>query len=119
ICKTSDLRIHGWQVTDPLSDYGADATLVDEMATEDAGLLRRLHPDLPCRGVDVVWSVRKEMARTVEDVLARRTRSFFFGAKETRLIVPSVAKIMARELGYDALWEQRETTIALQNFFIL
>lgn len=117
-CQTKDLRIHGWQVTDPKSDYGADATLIEQMAGSDSALRTRLHPDLPCRGIDVLWSVRKEMARTVKDVLARRTHSIFLEAKASCLIAPEVAKIMARELGYNAIWEAQETAKIIKKIIM-
>ena len=53
----------------------------------------------------VVWSVKVEMARTVEDFLARRTRALFLDAKESVRIAPLVAEIMASELGKNELWE--------------
>ncbi len=39
------------------------------------------YPALPYTGAEVVWAVRAEMAQTVEDVLARRTRALFLNAR--------------------------------------
>ncbi|MEP7211737.1 MAG: glycerol-3-phosphate dehydrogenase/oxidase [Acidobacteriota bacterium] len=64
----------------------------------------RLHPALPISEVDVVRAVRSEMAQTVEDVLARRTRCLFLNAKAAVEAAPVVAKIMARELMKDGEW---------------
>jgi glycerol-3-phosphate dehydrogenase len=50
-------------------------------------------------------AVREEMARTVEDVLARRTRVLFLNARDAIAMAPEVAALMARELGWDAAWE--------------
>jgi glycerol-3-phosphate dehydrogenase len=50
-------------------------------------------------------AVREEMARTVEDILARRTRVLFLNAREAIAMAPQVAETMARELGRDAEWE--------------
>ena len=55
--------------------------------------------------MQVVWAVRNEMARTVEDVLARRTRALFLDARESIRIAPEVAEIMARELGKNKKWK--------------
>lgn len=63
-----------------------------------------LHPDLPYTRADVIRAVRKEMARTVEDVLARRTRALFLNAKAAVSMAPEAASIMAGELGNDAGW---------------
>ncbi|MFN0139795.1 MAG: glycerol-3-phosphate dehydrogenase/oxidase [Pyrinomonadaceae bacterium] len=66
----------------------------------------RLYEDLPYTDRDVVRAVSDEMARTVEDVLARRTRVLFLDAKTAERIAPTVAQIMAAELGRDELWQQ-------------
>ena len=50
----------------------------------------------------MVWAVRHEMARTVEDVLARRTRALFLNARAAIEMAPAVAGIIAAELGRDA-----------------
>jgi glycerol-3-phosphate dehydrogenase len=56
----------------------------------------------------VVWSVRHEYARTVEDVLARRTRALFLDAAASMETAPRVAGLMAAELGCDDAWQQRQ-----------
>jgi glycerol-3-phosphate dehydrogenase len=53
----------------------------------------------------VVLAVREEMARTVEGVLARRTRALFLNAAAAIAMAPRVAALMAHELGRDAEWE--------------
>jgi glycerol-3-phosphate dehydrogenase len=65
----------------------------------------RLHPDLPYIAEDVFRAVRTEMARTVEDVLARRTRALFLNARVALAMAPQVATLMADELGRDAAWQ--------------
>ena len=42
------------------------------------------------------------MARTVEDVLARRTRALFLNAAAALRMAPAVAQLMAQELGWTA-----------------
>jgi glycerol-3-phosphate dehydrogenase len=115
-CVTERLRLHGWMDRDDpalpedpaLSVYGADAAAVEELVREDAALGERLHPMLPYRKAHVVWAVRHEMARSVEDILARRTRSLLLDARASIEIAPAVAALAARELGRDAAWAQRE-----------
>jgi len=68
----------------------------------------KLHPDLPYRREDVLRATRYEMANTVEDVLARRTRALFLNAKAAIGMAPDVAVIMASELGHDDAWCQRQ-----------
>ncbi len=51
---------------------------------------------------------RNEPARTVEDVLARRTRFLFLNAKIAIEIAPKIAEIMAKELGKDDDWQAEQ-----------
>ena len=48
------------------------------------------------------------MARTVEDLLARRTRALFLHAAAAAAMAPTAAAILAAELGHDASWEQHQ-----------
>jgi len=64
----------------------------------------KLHEDLPYHESQIIFAVRNEMARSVEDVLARRTRALFLNAKAAIEIAPRVAEIMAKELGEDENW---------------
>ena len=59
----------------------------------------RIHPDLPYTRDDLIRAVRDEMAQTVEDVLARRTRALFLNANAARELAPLVAEILRIELG--------------------
>ena len=68
-----------------------------------------LHPELPYRVADVIRGVREEMARRVEDVLARRTRLLVLDARASIELAPKVARLMASELGRDAKWEREQT----------
>jgi hypothetical protein len=69
--------------------------------------LKKLHPELPYINTEVVWAVRAEMARTVEDVLARRTRALLLGARASIEAAPRVAELMARELRRDGDWQKQ------------
>jgi glycerol-3-phosphate dehydrogenase len=101
-CVTADLAIHGSHrgadAFGPLSVYGSDAPAVRELSGE------RLHASLPYTSGEVLWGVRREMARTVEDVLARRTRALFLNARAALEMAPAVAALMAAELGRDGDW---------------
>ncbi|HJS51764.1 MAG TPA: FAD-dependent oxidoreductase, partial [Pyrinomonadaceae bacterium] len=63
-----------------------------------------LHPGFPYTRGDVIRGVRNEMARTVEDILARRTRMLFLDAKAAIELAPKVAELMAKELDKDDVW---------------
>jgi glycerol-3-phosphate dehydrogenase len=107
-CVTEDLRIHGWvpQVSenDHLHIYGADAAGIRAIMEKEPQLKEKLHPAYQFSAAEVVWAVRKEMAVTVEDVLARRVRLLFLDAGAAVEIAPLVASIMAREMGRDQEW---------------
>ncbi len=111
-CKTTELRIHGWSATsasrEEFTVYGSDAAELERWIVESPDLADRIHPMLPCLKVEVLWAVRREMARTLEDVLSRRTRSLLFGARASMEAAPEVAKLMADELGHDELWQARQ-----------
>ena len=110
-CRTERLPIHGWTrqaIPEPhLRVYGAEAAAVRELLRQDPALADRIHPSLPFIRAEVVWAVREEMARTVEDVLARRTRALLLGAKASMAAAPGVASLMARELEEDKAWERQ------------
>jgi glycerol-3-phosphate dehydrogenase len=110
-CKTDHLQIHGWTrqaIPEPsLRVYGADAPAIREIASKEPALAEKLHPDLPYVSAEVVWAARTEMARTVEDVLARRTRALLLGARASIEAAPRVAELMARELGRDGSWQKK------------
>ncbi len=57
---------------------------------------------------EVVWATREEMARSVEDVLARRTRALFLNARAAVRMAPRAAELMAGELGYDLEWQTQQ-----------
>ena len=111
-CRTVDLRIHGWKEgTEPdeeLAVYGTDAAGVRALVEEDAALGERLHPALPYLKAEVVWAARHEMARTVDDALARRTRALLLDARAATECAPVVAGLLAKELGRDGAWEAAE-----------
>ena len=69
----------------------------------------------------MVWAVREEMARTVEDVLSRRTRALLLDARASISIADEVAGMIATELGYDAAWqaEQVSTFTALAHRYLI
>jgi glycerol-3-phosphate dehydrogenase len=57
---------------------------------------------------EVVWAAREEMARTVEDVLARRTRALLLDSSAAAKAAPRVAEILAKELRRDASWQMKQ-----------
>ena len=111
-CPTKDLHIHGYmedsEALGSLQVYGADAGAIQALAAGDRTLARQLDPDLPVIAAEIVWAAREEMARTVEDALARRTRALFLNAKAAMAMAQPVAELLASELGRDAAWAQAQ-----------
>ena len=79
---------------------------------EQPWLAARLHPALPYCGAHFVWAARAEMALTVADALAYRTRALFIDAQAAAAIAAPVAAIMAAELRQDARWVVDEIAAA-------
>jgi glycerol-3-phosphate dehydrogenase len=124
-CVTHDLKIHGFaenagQFGD-LAIYGADANCIQKLIAADKSLGEKLRADLPYTRAEIVWAARNEMARTIEDVLARRTRALFLNARAAVECAPQVAEMMARELSKDELWtaEQIEKFNATAKHFLV
>lgn len=110
---TAELRLHGAMDRPGTSNewnrvYGADLPLLDAIAESDSELDQPLHPLLPFRRVEVIWAARHEMARCVEDVLARRTRALFLNARASLEAAPLAARLLARALGRDIQWEREQ-----------
>ena len=111
-CVTKRINIHGFhaqaQKFGHLSFYGSDAPAIQGLMRRTPELAQPLTGALPYVAAEVVWAVRSEMARTVEDVLCRRTRALFLNAKAAMEAAPKVASLMAHELGYDSSWESKQ-----------
>jgi glycerol-3-phosphate dehydrogenase len=124
-CVTQHLKIHGFhddsrQLGD-LAVYGSDAAEILKLAESDPKLGGKLHPALPYTRAEVIWAVRQEMARTIEDVLARRMRALFLNAKAALEMAPEVAELMAGELGWDADAKTKQLAIfkdLAQNYLL-
>jgi glycerol-3-phosphate dehydrogenase len=111
-CVTRALNVHGFHPNaerfGALRVYGSDALEIADLMRATPSLSSRLHDELPYTGAEVVWATRHEMARTVEDVLARRTRALFLNARAAAAMAPAVARLMAAELGWDAARQSAE-----------
>ena len=112
ISKTKGLAIHGsikgldWN--EHLYFYGSDREAVLALCSENPEWGKKLHSQYDYLQAEVVWAVRHEMARTVEDVLARRIRLLFLDARAAMEAAPLTVKIMAAEFGKDNEWEEEQ-----------
>lgn len=111
-CLTADLRLHGWKEPasedHPIDPYGDDEAALESLRRQDPRLSEKLHPNLPIDGAQIEWAVREEMARTVEDLLARRTRCLILDAAAARDIAPRTAAQMGEILGKGEEWSRKQ-----------
>lgn len=114
-CITEDLPIHGNYSNvvfyQHLSLYGSDKKELLKLMLENKAWHQKIHPELPYFIVEIIWAVRHEMARTVDDVLARRVRILHTDARKAIEIAPKVADIMAKELGKTEEWASEQVKI--------
>ena len=112
--RTATLAIHGAAApaaaaaADHLAPYGSDRAALRQLLQENPAWDARLDAGLDFRHAEVVWAARHEMARTVEDVLARRVRLLFLDAAAALRTAPTVAALLAQELGFDEAWQARQ-----------
>lgn len=107
---TAHLPIHGFAKhtdwNDPFYFYGSDATVLREQINGTSH--EWLSESLKIHPRQIKWAVEYEMARTVEDVLSRRTRALLLDARESQRIAPATANIMANLLGKDEKWKEEQ-----------
>ncbi len=118
-CVTEHMPIHGYvknvKRENHLYVYGADIPELKQLIVQNSTLGEQIHPDLPYLKAEVIWAVRKEMARTIDDVLARRTRALFLDAKASIEMAPIVAELMAKEMGKKYSWVQAQVAAYNKN----
>ena len=90
--------------------YGTEADALHELLRNDASLGESLVPGLPYVRAEAVHAVRHEMARTLDDVLSRRTRARLLARDATAAAAEAVAELLASELGWDATETARQVS---------
>ncbi|MEP7107729.1 MAG: glycerol-3-phosphate dehydrogenase/oxidase [Ferruginibacter sp.] len=124
-CITESLLIHGYtagaSTGDPLFIYGSDAAAINQLMDDQPTLREKIHLALPYTRAVILWAVQQEMAMTVEDVLARRTRALFLDARAALEAAPLVASIMAVALNKNEEWitqQLKEFETVAQQYLI-
>jgi len=125
--KTKSIELHGniskntSLPQDHLRMYGSDQELYTALENEDPQYESLIHASYPYTKGQVIWSIRHEMARTVEDFLARRIRLLLLDAKAAIEAAPVVAETMADELDRTDTWkgEQIAKFTKLANNYLL
>lgn len=85
--------------------YGADLPKLMELTKENPSWAELLHPDYGYIQAEVIWAVRVEYCRQIEDFLARRIRILLLDATAAKIMAPKVSQLMASELGRDQDWQ--------------
>jgi glycerol-3-phosphate dehydrogenase len=78
--------------------FGTRAPEVLVLVHSDATLGATLVPGLPHIRAEAVFSIRKELAQTIEDILARRLGLQLYDWRASLHAAPAVAELLAREL---------------------
>jgi glycerol-3-phosphate dehydrogenase len=115
--QTKNILIHGATINNDnslLAVYGTDAEKIKELQKENPWN-EQLVEGMPHTKAEVAWCIRNEMARTIEDVLARRLRILFLNAEIAIQAAPVVAEILKTELQQTEEWKQKQ----LHDFFAL
>jgi len=98
-----------WTTYRHMAEDAVDHAIVIGLLADKPCVTRELRIHNPgSHDDDAGWYARHEMARSVEDVLARRTRLLFLDARAALDKAPQVAKELALELGRDEAWQQLE-----------
>lgn len=124
---SEDMKVHGFiepekvDFSNPHYFYGSDEEKIQALINEDETLGEEIHPEYSYRKAEVIWAVQNEMARTIEDFLARRIRVLFLDARAAIDMAPAVAELMAKELDKNAEWKKNEisTFVELANRYLL
>ena len=110
--NTEHLNIHGHKPNinpnDFLGVYGTDADLILNLVAKRPELNEKIHPEHQIIKAQVVWAIKNEDAKTIEDFLARRTRLLFLDAKASLECTSIVAEIFKQELNLSEEWKQEE-----------
>jgi glycerol-3-phosphate dehydrogenase len=126
-CKTEHISIHGNKITTTLDRenhlyiYGTDIDGILKLQENEPELKEKLHPNYNYTMAEVAWAIRYEMARTIEDVLARRVRLLFLDARAAIDSCEKVGVLLSKEFGHDEIWKQNQIAHfkTLANGFLL
>ncbi len=91
-----------------LKIYGRNAPEIEKLIDDQPSLGEHIDKRLPYSRAEVIWICRNEMPRTLEDMLARRTRALFLDVRASIAASRDVADLMADELGFNESWKEQQ-----------
>ncbi len=113
-CKTKNLKLIGAansapklknEITMHLHDrFGLEAKILTDLIDQDSSLGEPLIAGLPYLRAEAVFAVQHEMARTLDDILSRRTRARIINRRASVASARNVAELLAPYLG----WSEQE-----------
>jgi len=110
--NTKNLKLQGYlertNDENPLNIYGTEKEKITQIIKENPEFAKPIHPELSYLASEVIWACREEMAETLEDVLARRTRSLFLNANAAVESSKIVVDLMADEKAKDEAWKKNQ-----------
>jgi glycerol-3-phosphate dehydrogenase len=89
-------------VTHLLNRYGSLISEILEIIAQEPKLAKKLDPELPYIKAEIVYAASHEGARTVDDVISRRTRLAFEAQDHGVHLADEVATLIAPVLGWNA-----------------
>jgi glycerol-3-phosphate dehydrogenase len=111
-CATKKLHIHGYKKNPDLQNYlyvyGSDEPAILDLINQNPEYGKKISEKYDYTVAEIIWAIREEMARTLDDVLARRVRLQYIDARETLKIMPRVAEIMAEEMQKNQTWTDEQ-----------
>ena len=122
-CKTERVKLFGFKKnvdwSDPMHVYGSLKKQIESMGSKNDN--ESLSNKFYISNNIIQWSIIHEMAISLEDVLARRTRCIFLDSRESMRIAPIVAKKMAEVLEEDQNWidmELKKFNKLIKNYMV-
>ncbi len=122
-CKTERVKLFGFKKnvdwSDPMHVYGSLKKQIESMGSKNDN--KSLSNKFYISNNMIQWSIIHEMAISLEDVLARRTRCIFLDSRESMRIAPIVAKKMAEVLEEDQNWidmELKKFNKLIKNYMV-
>ena len=110
-CRTENLKLFGYSKESKLAQlsiYGSEAIEIKKIIEKNPFLGIPISNRLPYCQAELMWIIKNEMPRTVEDILARRTRALNLDVQASVELAPMVASLLARELLFDENWEKSQ-----------
>ena len=103
-------------VTHLLNRYGSLISEILDLIKADPSLAKKVDANLPYLKAEIYYAVSHEGARTVDDVISRRTRIAFEAHNQGLDLADAIAEIIAPVLGWSA--KERRASVAAYELLV-